>query len=62
MIRPNPNINQMMIFSPYLIHGCSSNDNINMTRFSLEIRFIKNTLSANQEKEFNEYLSKRNWR
>jgi hypothetical protein len=61
MIRPNPTQNQMMIFSPYLIHGCSNNDNINITRFSLEIRFIKKN-RVNQENDFNKYVSKRNWR
>ena len=63
MIRPNPNYNQMMLFSPYLIHGCSDNANSNITRFSLEIRFIKdNKESKEQEENFNQFLKIRNWR
>jgi ectoine hydroxylase-related dioxygenase (phytanoyl-CoA dioxygenase family) len=62
MLRPNPNTNQMMLFSPYLIHGCSGNDN-DITRFSLEVRFIENNeQSMKQEKEFNEFLRVRMWR
>ena len=41
MIRPNPTINEMLIFSPCLIHGGSSNHNTNVTCVSIEIRFIK---------------------
>lgn len=29
MIRPNPSENQILIFSPYLMHGCANNDNLN---------------------------------
>ena len=62
-VRPNPNTNQIMLFLPYLIHGCSENKNKNITRFSLEARFIKdNEDSKEQEKEFTEFLKKRNWR
>lgn len=62
-VRPNPNTNQIMLFLPYLIHGCSENKNKNITRFSLEVRFIKdNEHSKKQEKEFTEFLKKRNWR
>jgi hypothetical protein len=39
--RPNPNMKQIMIFSPYLIHGGGLNENKNTTRFSLELRFWK---------------------
>jgi len=39
MIRPNPKSNQMLIFSPYLIHGGGLNENTNLTRVSLECRF-----------------------
>ena len=63
MIRPNPTPEQIMIFSPYLIHGCSNNSNSNCTRFSLEVRFIqKNEKGMKQEDEFNKFLSNRNWR
>jgi len=63
MIRPNPNIDQVMIFSPYLIHGCATNHNPNVTRISLEIRFIKNDENGlKQEESFNEFLKIRNWR
>jgi ectoine hydroxylase-related dioxygenase (phytanoyl-CoA dioxygenase family) len=63
MIRPNPDKNQMMLFSPYLIHGCSENENMDMTRISLEIRFIKeDEKGRKQEDDFNEFLKKRIWR
>lgn len=63
MIRPNPNYDQFMLFSPYLIHGCANNDNIDTTRISLEIRFIRDDENRiKQEKEFNEYLKIRTWR
>jgi len=62
MIRPNPIDGQMLLFLPYLIHGCSDNSN-DITRFSLEVRFIRNDQNGiNQEKEFNDYLKIRNWR
>ena len=62
-IRPNPNPNQIMLFLPYLIHGCSENKNKNITRFSLEVRFVKdNEDSKEQVKEYAEFLKKRNWR
>ena len=60
MIRPNPKENQMMIFSPYLIHGCAENEN-NTTRISLEVRFILKN-NTTQEKEFNDFLKTRTWR
>jgi hypothetical protein len=62
MIRPNPLSNQLLIFSPYLIHGGAHNDNM-QTRFSLEVRFIKdNPESHIQELSFIEFLNNRNWR
>jgi hypothetical protein len=61
MIRPNPSLQEMMIFSPYLIHGCSDNDNIDVTRMSLEIRFIQ-VDRTHQETEFNEFITSRIWR
>ena len=41
LIRPNPTKNQILVFSPYLIHGGGSNDNKDKTRVSLELRFWK---------------------
>lgn len=40
-IRPNPNDNQVLIFSPYLIHGGALNLNDDSTRISIEIRLWK---------------------
>jgi len=63
MTRPNPTTNEIMIFSPYLIHGCSHNDNDNVTRMSLEIRFIKKDKNGlKQENDMNEFLKQRVWR
>jgi ectoine hydroxylase-related dioxygenase (phytanoyl-CoA dioxygenase family) len=63
MIRPNPMENQLMIFSPYLIHGCAINNNEDITRMSLEVRFIRNDENGKkQESDFNEFLKIRNWR
>ena len=64
MIRPNPNTSQFILFSPYLIHGCSDNYNENMTRISLEIRFIKNDRNRfiEQEYKFNQFLKSRKHR
>ncbi len=39
MERPNPGNNQMVVFSPYLIHGGGVNLNEGTTRMSLEMRF-----------------------
>lgn len=39
LLRPNPKKDQIMIFSPYLIHGGGSNESKNTTRISLELRF-----------------------
>jgi len=64
MIRPNPTQNQLLLFSPYLIHGCSDNGNENMTRMSLEIRFIRNDRNRviEQESKYNDFVKNRNWR
>jgi len=40
-IRPNPARNEMIVFSPYLIHGGGINLNNNITRMSLEMRFFR---------------------
>jgi ectoine hydroxylase-related dioxygenase (phytanoyl-CoA dioxygenase family) len=57
MARPNPNINEFILFSPYLIHGCSSNENFDTTRMSIEIRFIEdNEKGRMQEAEFRQFL------
>lgn len=60
MIRPNPGIGQLMLFSPYLIHGCANNNNLYTTRISVEVRFIQENLK--QEEEFNVFLKNRIWR
>lgn len=39
LITPNPDINQVMVFTPYLIHGGGFNFNSDVTRISLEMRF-----------------------
>lgn len=39
MLRPNPKENEVLVFSPYLIHGGAVNLNKNKTRVSLEMRF-----------------------
>ena len=39
MIRPDPKANELMVFSPYLIHGGGVNLNEDTTRMSLEMRF-----------------------
>ncbi len=63
MVRPNPSTNEIMIFSPYLIHGCSDNSNDNVTRMSLEIRFIKKDKNGvKQEDDMNKFLKQRVWR
>jgi hypothetical protein len=41
LIRPNPKENEVMLFSPYLVHGGGYNFNADVTRISLEIRFWK---------------------
>lgn len=39
IIRPNPKSNEILVFSPYLLHGGAINLNENITRISLEMRF-----------------------
>lgn len=39
LVRPNPNLNEMLVFSPYLVHGGGANLNEDLTRVSLEMRF-----------------------
>ena len=39
MVRPNPMLNEVCLFSPYLIHGGGYNLNTDTTRVSLEMRF-----------------------
>ena len=41
--RPNPNAGEMLIFSPYLVHGAGYNFNTDETRVSLEARFWRRT-------------------
>lgn len=41
MIRPNPSENEVLVFSPYLVHGGGYNTNNDETRISLEMRFWK---------------------
>jgi ectoine hydroxylase-related dioxygenase (phytanoyl-CoA dioxygenase family) len=63
MERPNPSIDEFILFSPYLIHGCSSNENADITRMSVEIRFICDTdMGRKQEEKFRDFLEKRVWR
>ncbi len=42
LIRPNPEENEVMLFSPYLVHGGGYNFNTDVTRISLEMRFWEN--------------------
>ena len=41
MARPDPQENEVLVFSPYLIHGGSVNLNSDKTRISIEIRLWK---------------------
>jgi hypothetical protein len=41
MITPNPKPHEIMIFTPHLIHGGGANNNEDITRVSLEMRFFK---------------------
>lgn len=43
LLRPDPKENQVMLFSPYMVHGGGYNFNENTTRMSLEVRFWKNS-------------------
>ena len=40
-VRPNPGSNEVLVFSPYLLHGGSTNLNPSATRISIEIRLWK---------------------
>jgi hypothetical protein len=42
LITPNPKSDEIMIFTPWLIHGGGVNSNSNLTRVSLEMRFFYN--------------------
>lgn len=39
IIRPNPGPGEVLVFSPYLLHGAAANLNDDATRVSLEMRF-----------------------
>jgi hypothetical protein len=39
--RPDPKPNEVLVFSPYLVHGGAVNLNANHTRISIEMRFWK---------------------
>jgi len=39
MIRPNPGEGEALLFTPFLIHGSAVNQNSDITRISLELRF-----------------------
>lgn len=41
IVRPNPSPDEVLVFSPYLIHGGAVNLNDSQTRISLEIRLWK---------------------
>ena len=41
VIRPSPEENQVLVFSPYLIHGGAVNSSSDRTRISIEIRLWK---------------------
>lgn len=41
MTRPNPEAGEALLFSPFLIHGSAVNQNQNITRVALELRFPK---------------------
>ncbi len=41
IVRPNPQENEVLVFSPYLIHGGAVNLNQDQTRISIELRLWK---------------------
>lgn len=43
MIRPDPGPEEVLVFSPYLVHGGAKNLNLDCTRVSLEMRFARRT-------------------
>jgi ectoine hydroxylase-related dioxygenase (phytanoyl-CoA dioxygenase family) len=48
MTRPNPAPSEVMVFSPYLIHGGAANFNDDMTRVSLEMRLWRRDSAKRQ--------------
>jgi len=42
MMTPNPNVDEVLVFSPYALHGGGVNFNKDLTRVSLELRFWLN--------------------
>ena len=42
IIRPNPGPDEVLVFSPYLLHGAAANLNDDATRISLEMRHEQN--------------------
>jgi hypothetical protein len=45
--RPNPGLNEVLVFSPYLIHGGAVNLNEDITRISIELRLWKHDQEPN---------------
>jgi ectoine hydroxylase-related dioxygenase (phytanoyl-CoA dioxygenase family) len=45
MIRPNPGPSEVLVFSPYLVHGGGKNFG-SCTRVSLEMRFFRRRPSS----------------
>lgn len=41
VVRPSPGVNEVLVFSPYLIHGGAINSSPDQTRISIEIRLWK---------------------
>jgi len=41
LVTPNPQLDEVMIFTPWLLHGAGVNTNKDTTRVSLEMRFFK---------------------
>jgi ectoine hydroxylase-related dioxygenase (phytanoyl-CoA dioxygenase family) len=41
VVRPSPGANEVLVFSPYLIHGGAINSSLDQTRISIEIRLWK---------------------
>jgi hypothetical protein len=44
LVRPDPKPNEVLIFSPYLVHGGAVNLNTDITRISIELRLWKKWL------------------
>lgn len=49
MIRPQVMPGQALIFSPYAIHGHGTNQNTDVTRFSLEMRFWRRPINEHRQ-------------